>query len=63
MRGNKKLIQRISKVGATGILACAVSFSLPQIMQTEDLSQMNTYGISGSVFELGEGDLFSKMLS
>ncbi len=36
MRGNKRLVQGIAVAGATGVLACAVAFSQPQIMQTED---------------------------
>lgn len=36
MRGNKRLVQGIAVAGATGVLACAVAFSQPQIMQTEE---------------------------
>ena len=36
MRGNKRLVQGIAVAGATGVLACTVAFSQPQIMQTED---------------------------
>lgn len=39
MRGNKRLVQSIAVAGATGILVFTVTFSQPQIMQTEETIQ------------------------
>ena len=44
MRGNKRLVQGIAVAGAAGVLVCTVTFSQPQIMQTEETIQITEYG-------------------
>lgn len=47
MRGNKKLAQGIAVAGATGVLVCTVTFSQPQIMQTEETIKITENGTAG----------------
>lgn len=47
MRGNKRLVQGIAVAGATGVLVCSVTFSQPQIMQTEETIQITEYDTAG----------------
>ncbi len=47
MRGNKKLAQGIAVAGATGVLVCTVTFSQPQIMQTEETIKITENGMAG----------------
>lgn len=67
MRGNKRLVQGIAVAGATGVLVCSVTFSQPQIMQTEEtihITQNKTAGIIATVNSQEEsGDDFEQQLS
>ncbi len=47
MRGNKKLVQGIAVAGAAGVLVCTVTFSQPQIMQTEETIQITENKTAG----------------
>lgn len=47
MRGNKRLVQGIAVAGAAGVLVCTVTFSQPQIMQTEETIQITENKTAG----------------
>lgn len=53
MRGNKRLVQSVAVAGAAGILVFSVTFSQPQIMQTEETIQSIRYGTAGIMADLG----------
>ena len=55
MRGNKKLAQGIAVAGATGVLVCTVTFSQPQIMQTEETIKITENGTAGIMNMESEG--------
>lgn len=61
MRGNKRLVQSITVAGAAGILVFTVTFSQPQIMQTEEIVN----GAQGNLSELSlddqSGDMFQEL--
>lgn len=56
MRGNKKLVQGMVVAGATGVLVCTVTFSQPQIMQTEETIQITENKTAGIITTVNSQD-------
>lgn len=56
MRGNKKLVQGMVVAGATGVLVCTVTFSQPQIMQTEETIQITENKTAGIITTVNSKD-------
>lgn len=67
MRGNKKLVQGIAVAGAAGVLVFTVTFSQPQIMQTEGTIQITENGTAGIMAALNPdrymGDILTKTVT
>lgn len=67
MRGNKRLVQGIAVAGAAGVLVFSVTFSQPQIMQTEGTIQIAENGTAGIMAALNPtgymGDILTKTVT